>query len=986
MADKNENLAKAVAEARKKRDASFDVGAMIDKLAGKGASDPMYAKAIDLYVKIGGGEYGTTRDEIIAKIDEAVKRSIEARKKDGIPMKTFASAVKYTTDVEIGAMCMEIASNPRTKELVRFDPNYPKLSASQFYAFTEKLKIEYGGYLFTASVVRNEYNSKPRTPEFVLFDPKGGSINSKWDEMVKRGRIPANAGAQTKTAWCDPNCLMAYNVEFTIGIMVQAYLTGTNAGGAIRGKKYKCNGGEFPDYFWPLEYLIVHEVLHFRMGDFYLGDLMGKELDKLGKSQKMIDPKTNKPIMVPFSKTPFGRKVLNIANDLINNWIICEKYGLPPLTGGYTSEEVTKEKMMALAKERGEHWLVTTFKVVMGDLRALNKNDQEEFKEETKKGDQHQQSQDKSNDKGEQGDPQDGQDDGQGGEPPMTDPGSDDESQDGDGQDGEGDADGQEGDSQDGDGSGEGDDAQDGKDKKKGKGKGKGKPSDEPMTDEELDDLNSATSEANQSNGDAPEGTKNDEGKEQSNEQKEKLQEKKKKVADALEKNKDKGKDKDKGKPDGSPDGEQGDGEKGDGEQGDDKKGDGSPDGEGQDGGDQGEESGKSEQNGGNGDSVGNDKGEEGDDFDPMNSEGGDANDEKATRDAFDKASDDSNPYDEIDRAYDDMEDAIDSEVASEIKERDPEEAREMERRKDEADREARNALGKTLEDKLAAIKATAKITWQQMLKNFFKTNAMQQESYAKMSAQTIVNITSSTGDDGVAIDPGMVKEQKKNKVRAVFVFDVSGSVHRDIGKANTNLWKLVKQYGTQFEECWFVRFSSAMDFDIHILSDGKLFKGKKLSASGRMKVIANHKTGVFKLDEKDIFPRERPFVTILKGESGVETNGDDPELSAIPGGGGTEFNATILNILESLYRRGCGVIFFTDDDCASGSNLKSFKHMVFDVFGVSKKRPRSIGICLTKEADFQSMVKALGTDGQSDPVWDMTYFTSGAFEEADFS
>ena len=200
------------------------------------------------------------------------------------------------------------------------------------------------------------------------------------------------------------------------------------------------------------------------------------------------------------------------------------------------------------------------------------------------------------------------------------------------------------------------------------------------------------------------------------------------------------------------------------------------------------------------------------------------------------------------------------------------------------------------------------------------------------------------------------------------------------IGKANSQLWKLVKKFGAQLDECWFLRFSSKNDYDLHFLTDKRRFLGKKLTPSGKTEILRAGKanTGAFTLDDKDVYPRERPFATILMGEEG-----NDDEKSAIPGMGGTDFDGNILTIMEALYRRGCGVIMFSDSDIARGENLQSAKQMVFDTFGVTPKRPHSIGICMAQQRDFTTMATALGSDG--DNIFEMTYFTADAKEHVEF-
>jgi len=941
---KKEELKKQIIEMRKKRSASHDVTAMIDGFKGVDASDKRYEKIIDLYIRLGGGQYGATKEKIIAKLNEESKKSAEARK----DLKSTTSMAKYGIDGAFDGLLMEIAKNPQLDDLMAFeDENFPEINLSVFSDFCTQIRLDYGSFLFNGSVINNGYNEKPRTPEFVLWSPKGGAINSKWDLMVKKGRIPNKPEYQPKTAWCDPHAMMAFNVDLLKSLMIKAYYTGVTAKDSARGKKYKSNGGKFPDYWWPVEYIIIHEVLHFKQGDFYNVEQMSSLIDELKSNAKK-----------PFHKTKFAHTISNITQDLINNWMISEKLGLPILTTGWVSEKLNMLTLKEESLKTGEPPLIVGMRIVMNDLISLKKEDPEEAKNAMEnQQDQHHNDSEDSESGDDQGEGGEGQGQGEG----QQSDGIEDDSEDGDGQ-GEGQGQdgqegGQEGEEQDGQGSGSGEDKDGQEGDKKGKGKGKGVPS-----DKDIDDMEDLADEVSQEKPELGDETKNDEGQTKTNQQANTAQKKKKKIDDALDKSNDK-----KGEP----------------QEGDGKDGKGETD-SGSDSTDSSTDPSETE----SGENTGNwqDKvSKETDDveFDPTNMPQGETDQEaeQASEDAFNDVDD---AWDNMNEGLDKISDQLDKVADTESKMRTREEIEEAEKKRKEERAEAARSIGQQLSKESAVISADSALSWKTMINEFFVNYKIKQETYARMSSQTIANITASDGKGAIAIDPGIIKEDSKQKVRVVFCFDVSGSVWNQIGKANLQLWNYVKKFGNRIDECWFMRFSSENNYDIHLLSDTKNFSGVKLTPSGKRKIMEAGKgnKGEFKLDVEDIYPRPRKFSAIMSGEGGKQTyNADEDESSAIPTGG-TDFTNKILNMLEAFYRRGCGIIFFTDSDCAGGQNLESMKTMLFDTFGVPPRK-KSIGVCMTQAKDYVAMVKGLGTESSANGAWRITYFTNEAYTEA---
>lgn len=67
-----------------------------------------------------------------------------------------------------------------------------------------------------------------------------------------------------------------FNTKFCQNLVNFAYLCGTK----VKGKKYVNGGGKVPDDMHYLEFLVMHELLHYRSGDFHMATLL-KESDEI---------------------------------------------------------------------------------------------------------------------------------------------------------------------------------------------------------------------------------------------------------------------------------------------------------------------------------------------------------------------------------------------------------------------------------------------------------------------------------------------------------------------------------------------------------------------------------------------------------------------------------------------------------------------------------------------------------------------------------
>lgn len=89
-------------------------------------------------------------------------------------------------------------------------------------------------------------------------------ISGNDDEKVEKrfGHISTAAATADGT--------FIFNKEFCQSLLNFAHVKGLKADGSTRfGKKYKSNGGEFPDEWEYIEFLIRHEFMHYTYADFY---------------------------------------------------------------------------------------------------------------------------------------------------------------------------------------------------------------------------------------------------------------------------------------------------------------------------------------------------------------------------------------------------------------------------------------------------------------------------------------------------------------------------------------------------------------------------------------------------------------------------------------------------------------------------------------------------------------------------------------------
>jgi hypothetical protein len=111
--------------------------------------------------------------------------------------------------------------------------------------------------------------------EHTQFFPMRSFINPKRLRQPSYAFMPEDADkypqyADVDTAAATPSGDFIFNTNFMQSLMDFAHVKGVKP----KGKKYKCNGGRIPDEYCYIEFLIMHEFMHFTYDDFYYQNMI----------------------------------------------------------------------------------------------------------------------------------------------------------------------------------------------------------------------------------------------------------------------------------------------------------------------------------------------------------------------------------------------------------------------------------------------------------------------------------------------------------------------------------------------------------------------------------------------------------------------------------------------------------------------------------------------------------------------------------------
>lgn len=247
----------------------------------------------------------------------------------------------------------------------------PQFSNKAFYRIVSMLQAEYPELFPLQSYIDKRHLTNPN---FHIF-----GVDDAQDDPQK-----AMLTMQIPTAAASPNGDFYFNRDFMQSLLDYAHLKGVKP----KDGKYKSNGGPIPDEYAWIEFVIMHEFMHYTNDDFYY--------------QKLI------PNADP--------KIINWVGDMRTNYFLT-KNGFEALPMGLFSDQINFDRQTSYRE---------MYDLIKGEFDKLNEEEQEKVSEEfDKRMDDH----DKGNEEGAKKNikPKDGE----GGEP---------------GEPGEGEGDGDEGD------------------------------------------------------------------------------------------------------------------------------------------------------------------------------------------------------------------------------------------------------------------------------------------------------------------------------------------------------------------------------------------------------------------------------------------------------------------------------------------------------------------------------------------------------------
>lgn len=165
--------------------------------------------------------------------------------------------------------------------------------------------------------------------------------------------------AKCETAFCTTKALMVFNKEFCQRLCLFASIKKPKN----KPKFYESNGGRVPDHYCYIEFLMIHELMHYSAGDHFFAkdmvDYISKKYPKLAGN---------------------AHNVINIVGDYANNWTIL-RMGKPQLPVGLFSAQVN------MSKQKTYNELID---VVCAEMETMDDDDINDVMNElSKAGDEH---------------------------------------------------------------------------------------------------------------------------------------------------------------------------------------------------------------------------------------------------------------------------------------------------------------------------------------------------------------------------------------------------------------------------------------------------------------------------------------------------------------------------------------------------------------------------------------------------------------------
>jgi predicted metal-dependent peptidase len=250
---------------------------------------------------------GVTPKEIIDKINKETKKVKDFEKVSPMLYETIAKNIIEDALFEF----VEDASEK--KHLINFDPKI-------FAKLIRLIKIEHDQFFPLRNFIENTYL---KNPVFVLI-PTDKDENKQFNDV--------------DTACATPDGKFVFNVKFMQSLMNYAVIKNV----APQGKKYASNGGPIPDAYCYIEFLIMHELMHYTYADFYYQDLLDAD-----------------------------HEIINWVGDFRTNYLLV-KSGYEQLPIGLFSDDINYDRQTSYTE---------MYEIVKREFDKLNKNQKDTLKE-----------------------------------------------------------------------------------------------------------------------------------------------------------------------------------------------------------------------------------------------------------------------------------------------------------------------------------------------------------------------------------------------------------------------------------------------------------------------------------------------------------------------------------------------------------------------------------------------------------------------------
>lgn len=127
----------------------------------------------------------------------------------------------------------------------------PKFSVRVFNALMLAIRADHDEFFPLRSFIDHKH----------LYNPNIAFVGTGHEDIRKYG----GGEEGVTTAAAHPAGIFIFNVDFMQSLMDYSHLKGVRP----KGRKYVSNGGEIPDEYGYIEFIIIHEFMHYTNDDFY---------------------------------------------------------------------------------------------------------------------------------------------------------------------------------------------------------------------------------------------------------------------------------------------------------------------------------------------------------------------------------------------------------------------------------------------------------------------------------------------------------------------------------------------------------------------------------------------------------------------------------------------------------------------------------------------------------------------------------------------